>query len=75
LIKEKCHIFNPEIANFQPFILDEIKTLWSDYLQKSVPYIADELIRYVNNDFTVRYKRKWFQLLEKQPVLVRKKRF
>lgn len=30
-------------------------------------------VRYVNNDFTVRYKGKWFQLLEKQPVLVRKK--
>jgi len=30
-------------------------------------------IRYVNNDFTVRYQGKWFQLLEKQPVLVRKK--
>lgn len=43
LIKEKCHIFNPEIANFQPFILDEMKTLWSDYLQKSVPYVGDEL--------------------------------
>jgi hypothetical protein len=25
LIKEKCHIFDPNIANFQPFILDEIK--------------------------------------------------
>ena len=30
-------------------------------------------VRYVNNDFTVRYKKQWFQLLEKQPVLVRKK--
>lgn len=30
-------------------------------------------MRYVNNDFTVRYQRKWFQLSEKQPVLVRKK--
>jgi len=30
-------------------------------------------IRYVNNDFTVRYQGKWLQLLEKQPVLVRKK--
>jgi len=29
--------------------------------------------RYVNNDFTVRYKKQWFQLSEKQPVLVRKK--
>jgi transposase len=29
--------------------------------------------RFVNNDFTVRYKGKWFQLLENQPVLVRKK--
>ena len=29
--------------------------------------------RYVNNDFTVRYKGKWFQLVEKQPVLVRKR--
>ena len=29
--------------------------------------------RYVNNDFTVRSKGKWFQLAEKQPVLVRKK--
>lgn len=30
-------------------------------------------VRYVNNDFTVKYKKKWFQLLEQQPVLVRKK--
>ena len=30
-------------------------------------------IRYVNNDFTVRYQGKWFQLAQKQPVLVRKK--
>ena len=29
--------------------------------------------RYVNNDFTIRYKTSWFQLSEKQPVLVRKK--
>jgi len=44
LIKEKCHIFDPEIANFQPFILNEMKTFWiPHYLQKSVPYVADEL--------------------------------
>jgi len=43
LIKEKCHIFDPKIANFQPFILDEMKTLWFHYLQKSVPYVTDEL--------------------------------
>ncbi len=30
-------------------------------------------IKVVHNDFTVSYKGKWFQLLEKQPVLVRKK--
>jgi len=30
-------------------------------------------IRYVNNDFTIRYKGKWFQLSAKQSVLVRKK--
>ena len=47
LIKEKCHILNPAIANFQPFILDEMKTLWPDYLQKSVPYVADELSSYI----------------------------
>jgi len=29
--------------------------------------------RYVNNDFTLKYKKKWFQLTEKQPLLVRKK--
>ncbi|MFZ5559183.1 MAG: ISNCY family transposase [Patescibacteria group bacterium] len=29
--------------------------------------------RYVNNDFTIRYKNQWFQLLENQPCLVRKK--
>lgn len=29
--------------------------------------------RYVNNDFTIRYKGEWFQLLESQPTLVRKK--
>lgn len=30
-------------------------------------------VRYVNNDFTIRYQGKWFQLAEKQPVLVRKR--
>jgi len=30
-------------------------------------------IRYVQNDFTIKYQRKWFQLAQKQPVLVRKK--
>lgn len=30
-------------------------------------------VRHVNNDFTIRYQGKWFQLLDKQPVLVRKK--
>lgn len=29
--------------------------------------------RFVNNDFTVRYKGEWFQLSKNQPVLVRKK--
>lgn len=29
--------------------------------------------RQVNNDFTLSYKGQWFQLLEQQPVLVRKK--
>jgi len=43
LIKEKCHILDTEIANFQPFILDEMRTLWPHYSQKSVPYVADEL--------------------------------
>ena len=43
LIKEKCYIFDPAIASFQPFILDEMKTFWPNYLQKSVPYVADEL--------------------------------
>lgn len=43
LIKEKCQILDPGIANFQPFILDEMRTLWPNYLQKSVPYVTDEL--------------------------------
>lgn len=30
-------------------------------------------LRHLNNDFTIRYQGKWFQLLESQPVLVRKK--
>lgn len=30
-------------------------------------------MRYVNNDFTVRYKGEWFQLAVKQPALIRKK--
>lgn len=30
-------------------------------------------IRYVNNDFTVRYKGKWFQLAETQPTLILRK--
>jgi len=29
--------------------------------------------RFVNNDFTVRYQGRWFQLLETQPCLVRKR--
>jgi hypothetical protein len=29
--------------------------------------------RIVNNDFTIRYKNKWFQLLERQPTLVLRK--
>lgn len=29
--------------------------------------------RVVNNDFTIRFKGKWYQLLEKQPTLVRRK--
>ena len=29
--------------------------------------------RYVNNDFTVRYQGKWFQLTEEQPALVRRR--
>ena len=46
LIKEKCHIFNPKIINFQPFILNEMKTFWKPhYQQKSVPYVADELTK------------------------------
>ncbi len=31
-------------------------------------------VRYVNNDFTVRYKNQWFQLTSQQLVLVRKKK-
>jgi len=34
---------------------------------------SKQKIGYINNDFTVRYQGKWFQLSEKQPVLVRKK--
>jgi len=34
---------------------------------------SKQKLGYVNNDFTVRYQGKWFQLSEKQPVLVRKK--
>jgi hypothetical protein len=34
---------------------------------------SKQKIGYVNNDFTVRYQGQWFQLSEKQPVLVRKK--
>ena len=30
-------------------------------------------IRYVNNDFTIRYKGKWFQLSEAQPTLILRK--
>lgn len=44
LIKEKCQILDPGIANFPPFILDEMRTRWiPHYLQKSVPYVADEI--------------------------------
>ena len=42
---KKTHFFNPEITNFQRFILDEMKTFWRPhYLQKSIPYVGDELI-------------------------------
>lgn len=30
-------------------------------------------VRYVNNDFTVKYQTKWYQLAQQQPVLVRKR--
>lgn len=44
LIKEKCQIFEPGIANFQPFVLDEMRTLViPHYLQKSVLYVANDL--------------------------------
>jgi hypothetical protein len=46
LIKEKCHIFNPGIANFQPFVLDEMRTLWFHYLQKGVPYVTEEITNF-----------------------------
>ena len=35
---------NPKIVNFQPFILDEMRTYWIPHYQKqSVPYAADEI--------------------------------
>jgi transposase InsO family protein len=47
LIKEKCHILNPKILNFQPFILDEMQTYFiPHYQQKSIPYVADEIKDY-----------------------------
>jgi transposase len=50
IVKEKCAIYDPGIVNFQPFILDEVRTFWIPHYQKqSVPYVADEIInRYEN---------------------------
>jgi transposase len=45
IVKEKCAIYDPGIVNFQPFILDEVRTYWIPHYQKqSVPYVADEII-------------------------------
>jgi transposase len=45
IVKEKCAIYDPGIVNFQPFILDEVRTFWIPHYQKqSVPYVADEII-------------------------------
>jgi transposase len=43
LIKEKCHIFDTQIANFKPYILDEVNAWSYHYKQKSVRYVADEV--------------------------------
>lgn len=44
IVKEKCAIYDPGIVNFQPFILDEVRTYWIPHYQKqSVPYVADEI--------------------------------
>jgi hypothetical protein len=48
IVKEKCAIYDPGIVNFQPFILDEVRTYWIPHYQKqSVPYVADEIKRSV----------------------------
>jgi hypothetical protein len=45
IVKDKCAIYDPGIVNFQPFILDEVRTFWIPHYQKqSVPYVADEII-------------------------------
>ena len=40
-------ISTPKILNFQPLILDEMQTyLIPHYQQKSIPYVADEIINF-----------------------------
>jgi len=51
LIKEKCHILDPKILNFQPLILDEMQTYFTPhYQQKSIPYVADEINNQIINN-------------------------
>lgn len=42
-VKQKCHIFNEDIGNFQPLILNDMETFMECYRQKSVRYVADEI--------------------------------
>jgi len=44
MIKEKCHIFDVAIGDFQPFVLDSMKTYSHHYSSVGVPYVGDEVI-------------------------------
>ena len=44
LIKEKCHIDNPAIGDFKPFVLDSMQTFSYHYLWQGVPNVGDEVM-------------------------------
>lgn len=43
-IKEKCHIFDPEICNLPPMVVDEMEALVPDYRFPCGSYLADDSI-------------------------------
>ena len=43
LIKEKCRIFDASVGDFQPFVLDSMKTYSHHYIWQGVPYVGNEV--------------------------------